>query len=161
MRSMPLMVYLVGATLLQALHACLIFLIRPFSQIKDNIIEVANELTLTTLMALIIFFNDESAWSKTPILIFLYFHYLLNHIGISYCSPLSLFCSFRSVSPEHLNPYAHFIVLGDLGIKATKFVLSKNNGRNAIESKRETLAVSNCYLMQYSNHMLCLYSSND
>jgi hypothetical protein len=108
MRSMPLMVYLVGATLLQALHACLIFLIRPFSQIKDNIIEVANELTLTTLMALIIFFNDESAWSKTPILIFLYFHYLLNHIGISYCSPLSLFCSFRSVSPEHLNPYAHF-----------------------------------------------------
>jgi hypothetical protein len=66
------MVHLIGATLLQMLHASLIILIRPFSQIKDNIAEVANELVFTTLMAGLIYFNKESAWSTTSISAYLY-----------------------------------------------------------------------------------------
>jgi cysteine-rich repeat protein len=73
MRTMPLMVHLIGATLLQVLHASLIILIRPFSQAKDNIVEVANELIFTILMAGLIYFNKKSAWNKTPISIYLYF----------------------------------------------------------------------------------------
>jgi hypothetical protein len=77
------MVYLIGATLLQVLHVSLIILIRPFSQVKDNIIEVANELIFTILTAGLIYFNKKSAWSNTPISIYLYFDFLLNNIGIS------------------------------------------------------------------------------
>jgi hypothetical protein len=66
------MVHLIGATLLQVLHAILIILIRPFNQVKDNIAEVANELVFTTLMAGLIYFNKESAWSTTSISAYLY-----------------------------------------------------------------------------------------
>jgi hypothetical protein len=71
------MVHLIGATLLQMLHAILIILIRPFSQVKDNIAEIANELVFTTLMAGLVYFNKESAWSTTWILAYLYLHYFI------------------------------------------------------------------------------------
>jgi hypothetical protein len=67
------MVRLIGATLLQALHASLIIVIRPFSQVKDNIAEVANELIFTTLMAGLVYFNKESVWSTKWISTYLYF----------------------------------------------------------------------------------------
>jgi hypothetical protein len=67
------MVHLIGATLLQALHASLIIVIRPFSQVKDNIAEVVNELVFTTLMAGLVYFNKESVWSTTWISTYLYF----------------------------------------------------------------------------------------
>jgi hypothetical protein len=66
------MVHLIVATLLQMLHASLIVIIRPFSQIKDNIAEIANELIFTTLIAGLIYFNKESAWSNTSISAYLY-----------------------------------------------------------------------------------------
>jgi cysteine-rich repeat protein len=79
-RSMPLMLYLIGAALLQVLHASVIILIRPFNQVKDNIVEVANELVFTTLMAGLVYFNNEAAWNKMSISVYLY---------------LSLFNSYR------------------------------------------------------------------
>jgi cysteine-rich repeat protein len=92
MKSTPLIVHLTGATLLQMLHSSLIILIRPFSQVKDNIAEVANELIFTTLMAGLIYFNKESAWNKTSISVYLYL-LLFNRIGIWWCFPPSWFCS--------------------------------------------------------------------
>jgi hypothetical protein len=73
MRSMPLIVNIIGATFLQVLHVTLIILIRPFSKVKDNISEVANELIFTTLMGGLVYFNKESVWSKTSISFYLYF----------------------------------------------------------------------------------------
>jgi hypothetical protein len=73
-------VYLIGAALLQVLHASVIILIRPFNQVKDNIVEVANELVFTTLMAGLVYFNNEAAWNKMSISVYLY---------------LSLFDSYR------------------------------------------------------------------
>jgi hypothetical protein len=67
---MPLMVHLIGATLLQVLHASSIIFIRPFSQVKDNIAEVTNELIFSMLMAGLIYFNKQSVWSKIPISVY-------------------------------------------------------------------------------------------
>jgi hypothetical protein len=67
MRSMPLTVYLIGATLLQVLHTSLIILIRPFIEVKDNIIEVTNELIFTIMMAGLIYYDKKSTWNKTSI----------------------------------------------------------------------------------------------
>jgi cysteine-rich repeat protein len=108
MRSMPIMVHLIGATFLQVLHASLIILIRPFQKAKDNIIEVANELIFTMLIAGLIYFNKESAWSNRLTLAYLYISLLINSyrylmmfpsllillISICKCWTTWLFCIF-------------------------------------------------------------------
>jgi hypothetical protein len=68
----PLDKHLVGATFLQLVHASLIVLIRPFKKVKDNIIEILNEVTFTILMALLIRFNKKAIWSRTSISVYIY-----------------------------------------------------------------------------------------
>jgi hypothetical protein len=72
LENLPLSQYLAGATILQLIHIFLIVLIRPFEKVKDNIIEIVNEVGFTLLMGGIIHFKEKSIWNRTAISVYIY-----------------------------------------------------------------------------------------
>jgi cysteine-rich repeat protein len=129
-RSMPLILYLIGATLLQLMHACLIAIIRPFEKVKDNIVEIVNEFLFTVLMGGIVYFHKKSIWSKSSISAYLY---LMMFPGL-FVFFISI-CKYPQICKNSLS-------LGDLAIKLGKFIYFKYWSKKSVQPRRNNIVVS-------------------
>ena len=58
--------------LVQILYFALIIVLRPFTQIDNNIVEIVNELLLTVLGSLLLHYNESSRWDKTIENVYIY-----------------------------------------------------------------------------------------
>ena len=47
-------------------------IIRPFKEVKDNVIEIINEIGYTILISLLLYYNKESNWSEQEANIIMY-----------------------------------------------------------------------------------------
>jgi hypothetical protein len=67
LNSIPSFLYLSIPGLYQLLHFWTIIFIRPFSSMKDNIIEVFNELVFTIILWSVIYLNKEEKWNSITV----------------------------------------------------------------------------------------------
>jgi hypothetical protein len=58
----PVNIFLIISAGYQLLHFCYIIVIRPFSTVKDNLIEVFNEIIFTFMLFGFIYLNREERW---------------------------------------------------------------------------------------------------
>jgi cysteine-rich repeat protein len=58
------MTFLIFPTIYQFLHICYILIVRPFTRVKDNIIEIYNELAFTLMLSGLIYLRKESKWNE-------------------------------------------------------------------------------------------------
>ena len=49
--------------LVQAIYFVMIFWIRPFTQTSNNIVEILNELLLTGLVSILLYYNEQHKWN--------------------------------------------------------------------------------------------------
>jgi cysteine-rich repeat protein len=58
------MTFLIFPSIYQFLHICYILIVRPFTSVKDNIVEIYNELTFTLMLSGLIYLRKESKWNE-------------------------------------------------------------------------------------------------
>jgi cysteine-rich repeat protein len=58
------MTFLIFPSIYQFIHICYILIVRPFTRVKDNIVEVYNELTFTLMLSGLIYLRKESIWNE-------------------------------------------------------------------------------------------------
>ena len=58
--------------LIQVSYLIIIIIIRPFQEKTNNLVEIVNELVLTILISLLLFYNKSSRWNTTIEDIFIY-----------------------------------------------------------------------------------------
>jgi cysteine-rich repeat protein len=65
-------IHIISTSLLQFIHLCIVIAIRPFDNIKDNIVEWINESTFFIVLSGLTYFKDASKWSKASTNCYLY-----------------------------------------------------------------------------------------
>jgi cysteine-rich repeat protein len=62
-KFIPKTPYLIFPSIYQFFHICYILICRPFISVKDNIIEIYNEITFTLMLSGLIYLKTESKWN--------------------------------------------------------------------------------------------------
>ena len=65
LQDLHFMVRVVSFVVIQISYFILIILIRPFVKITNNIVEIVNEAMMTTLILMLLYFNEPSRWNQT------------------------------------------------------------------------------------------------
>lgn len=71
-RFMPKIAYLSVLAGFQLIYFCYIFVVRPFTILKENVVEVFNELIFTVLVFILVFVNEKDKWNNIKESAFVY-----------------------------------------------------------------------------------------
>jgi hypothetical protein len=63
-KFIPKTPYLIFPSIYQFFHISYILIWRPFTRVKDNIIEIFNEITFTLMLSWLIYLKSESKWNR-------------------------------------------------------------------------------------------------
>jgi cysteine-rich repeat protein len=60
---LPTTYYLIYTSLLQLVHLIFVAIVRPFSRVKDNLVETTSEMIFFVMVTGLIYFNEKDKWS--------------------------------------------------------------------------------------------------
>ena len=87
---------------LQLIYLAYVWFMRPFWQIKDNLIEIINEIYFLLLLSALIYLNVESYWSSTTTSIYMW-SISSNNMTIFLITISKLFCNIFSRLSNNFN----------------------------------------------------------